>query len=288
MPFMPRTTRNSQKTAESVVSRPVVVPKAKKAPAKPIARATRMAARKKAVEAAKAEARKKALEEAKAKAVEKATVEARKKAVEKATAEAKEKAIEKAKEKARTGAAHVTATSKKPVENKDKKEANLLYLRTVLASALSERFKGTTWSIPKQDAITSLNNNEFTISRKIGNTEHRCQMAMDQDTASFELTPVSNESIDGLNRSFAAYQESFNKWRVQQNLQGNKDYDLTFTLNVQSKEDLKIILKDLTKECKITKFEMKGVAMSDAEVELIENEIAAENKSATRQKKKVK
>jgi hypothetical protein len=113
-------------------------------------------------------------------------------------------------------------------------------------------------------------------------------MEMDQDTASFQLTPVSGESLDGLNRSFAAYLESYNKWRVQQNLQGNKDYDLTFTLNVQNNEDLKVILKGLTKDCKITKFEMKGVAIPAAEIELIQNEIAAENKPAPRTKSKVK
>ena len=284
-------TRTRSQTAAAAIPK-TTVSKAKKTPvpkAKPSSGQS-----KKALEQAKVAAKNKAIEQAKADAkknlVEKAKAEAREKALEQANVEARKKAIEKAKEEAkeeaRTGSAQVSATSSKSVENKDKKEANLLYLRTALATAFSNHFKGTGWSTPEKDAITNLNNKEFTVTRKLGNTEHRCQMEMDQDTASFQLTPVSNESVDGLNRSFAAYQESFNKWRTQQNLQGNKEYDLTFTLNVQSTEDLKVILKSITKECKITKFELKGVPMPAAEVELIQNEIASETQS--RPKRKVK
>lgn len=270
---MARQTRNSQ--AAAAEGSRVAAPHAKKAPvAKHAPHANKKAPVAKSTTKAKEEARKKAIEQAKAEAIAKAKEEARKKATEQAERDARTRA-------------QVTAANNKPVENKDKKEANLLYLRTVLASALFNQFKGTTWLIPKQDAITNLNNNEFILARKVGKTEHRCKMAMDQDTASFQLTPVSTESLDGLNRSFAAYLDSYNKWRVQQNLHGNKEYDLTFTLNVENKEDLKLILKGLTKDCKVNKFEIKGTVLSAEEVQRIQNEIAAETPAA-RSKAKVK
>jgi hypothetical protein len=282
---MARQTRNSQAAAAAEGSR-VAAPHAKKAPVAkhaphakkaPVAKSTAKAkgeARKRGIEKAKEEAKKKLFEKTKAEAIAKAKEEERK------------KAMAQAQQAARAGA-QVTAANNKPVESKDKKEANLLYLRAALATAFSNQFKGSAWSIPQKDAITNLHNKEFTVSRKIGNTEHRCKMAMDQDTASFQLTPVSTTSLDGLNRSFAAYLESYNKWRVQQNLQGNKEYDLTFTLNVENKEDLKVILKGLHKECNVTKFQRKGVDLTAREVEVIQNEIAAEN-PASRPKAKVK
>jgi len=159
---------------------------------------------------------------------------------------------------ATSGATHHPGVRTKIQKEKNEKLERLLLLQTALYNGIRAKFKGAGF-ITDEEAAKITHGKAITIAKKIGNKLVGCKMVPLSDGGmAFSLVSNEPQSLQVLKESIDEYVKSYNTWRDK----NDKEYELSFELEVDKIEEIKPLLEKLEPGIKIERISVKDSSAS--------------------------